>query len=223
MEAALKPLQDWFAARPRNEQLLVVLAGAALAAYLLVQIIGAPLARYAKQENEAVAKQSAALTAVQTKLATLRPEDLAQTRRERDEKITALRAQLAEQEALLSALRNGVVKKGEMGEVLAAMMRGHTGVTVTDLKSLPAVPLAAPPAADDKTAKADGEMYYKHPLRIQVTGRYVALARYVAALEKLPWKIFWIAMELDAQDGVEAHAKLELFTISQEASWFAAS
>lgn len=246
MNINTKPFIEWIASRPRNEQLLLVLSAAVVAGYFLVQIIGAPLAHMQTIAQKALPDQEAALTVARAKLAESSPEDLAHMKQERAEKIAALRLQQNEHEVVLSALHNGVVKSGEMSQLLAALMEAAPGVRVTDVQTLPAVainpeppaPAASPPAAAVNTQastpativenspsapRANSEVYYKLPMRLNINGRYKAVARYVDALEKLPWKIFWVAMALEVQDGPEVITTLELFAISKEASWFAAS
>lgn len=247
MNVNIKPLLEWAASRPRNEQLLLVLGAAVVVAYLLVQAIGAPLAHMHSLALKSLPEQESTLSAIKAKLAQSTPEDMAQLKQERANKIAALRAQQSEHETVLGTLHSGVVQAGEMSQLLAALMEATPGVRVTDVQTLPAVAINPEPAAALPTAIAttpapppgnassaettpaasvsppSGDMYYKLPLRLHISGRYKAVARYVAALEKLPWKVFWVAMALEVQEGPEVNTTLELFTISKEATWFAAS
>jgi MSHA biogenesis protein MshJ len=74
------------------------------------------------------------------------------------------------------------------------------------------------PAATAGTAPG-GPAIYRHGIEIAVSGSYLNMLGYVGQLERLPAKIMWGAMELQAGAYPVVTLKITLYTLSPEKTW----
>jgi MSHA biogenesis protein MshJ len=60
---------------------------------------------------------------------------------------------------------------------------------------------------------------YRHGIELTVAGQYLDLLNYLAAIEKLPVKIFWGGLSIDATQYPRSLLKLTVYTLSPEKKW----
>ncbi|MFT5082907.1 MAG: MSHA biogenesis protein MshJ [Lentisphaeria bacterium] len=57
---------------------------------------------------------------------------------------------------------------------------------------------------------------YKHAVDVQLEGNYFAIASYLQALQKLPWKFYWESIDYRVEQYPKAQAVIEVYTLSTE-------
>ena len=93
------------------------------------------------------------------------------------------------------------------------------GLTRVSMRNLAPVPVvAAPPDAAPKS-DVPPRGPWVHPLEIVVEGDYAAVTAWLEALEALPWKFYWRALELDASRWPRNRLRLEVGTMSSSTTW----
>lgn len=60
---------------------------------------------------------------------------------------------------------------------------------------------------------------YRHGLVIDLKGEYLALLDYVQALENLPWRFYWLGLEVRAQGSGPREFRLHVYTVSLREEW----
>ena len=60
---------------------------------------------------------------------------------------------------------------------------------------------------------------YRHGIEITVSGSYLKMLTYVGQLERLPAKIMWGNMDLQAAAYPVVTLKITLYTLSPEKTW----
>lgn len=237
----------WWQARKRSEQIL--LAAALLVGLMmgLQRLVIVPLKNYQAGLIKQLDAQHAQLRQTRDKLASMGPEQIAQLQAQTRARLLALRDELMQAREAMAELRAGLVPAGSMADVLGGLLRTHRGVQLSEVMNLPVVALNAQPAAAAKAAEPDtkaqpaqtktatetaaaeaaeknpdvsGPRLYKHPMRIVLRGRYLEIAKYLAAVEELPWRVYFdgLILEVDAYPTVEA--TIELHTLSEDEAWF---
>lgn len=229
----------WWQARKRSEQILL---GVSLAVGLIMglqRFVIAPLNNYAATLTTQLDAQHTELRQAREKLSTVGPDELLQVRQQARQRLLALQAELAQARAAMTALRESLVPAGSMADVVGGLLRNHRNVKLAEILNLPAVALRAPATApitpNDLTTKAAGEAndtaaasarasagptLYKHPMRIVLRGRYIEIAKYLAAIEDLPWRVYFDGLILEVQDYPMVEATVELHTLSEDEGWF---
>lgn len=65
-----------------------------------------------------------------------------------------------------------------------------------------------------------GLVLYKHPMRIILRGRYFEIAKYLAAVEDLPWRVYVDGLVLEVKAYPVVEATIDLHTLSEDEGWF---
>jgi len=178
----------------------------------------------------------AALAAQPAAVPLPRADQLLKQRTERQQQIDAAAAILA-----------SVNKSVDWGTVVRATVAGTRGLTLTQLKTLPAEmvfspsmikPAKAPaPARGASSAKAPalaaglvtevpqssteksagGEIIYRHRAELTVAGNFGTLLGYLQTLQRLPGDLNWNSLQLDVAGYPQASVRLSLYTLSNRA------
>src|SRR6266508_4631854 len=91
-------------------------------------------------------------------------------------------------------------------------------IELVSLRSLPATGLTQSLTAILGSAPG-GVGMYRHGIEIAVSGSYLKMLNYVGQLERLPAKIMWGNMELQAGAYPVVTLKITLYTLSPEKTW----
>ena len=72
-----------------------------------------------------------------------------------------------------------------------------------------------------ESAKADAlpTLVYTHGVEIVVDGTYLDMMHYMAALEALPWQLFWGRAKLDVTSYPDSRLALTVYTLSLDKKW----
>lgn len=139
------------------------------------------------------------------------------------------RARIAELKAKLRAVEGPaapgaqqLVTPREMVRLVREVLARNQALRLVRLENLPATAMVQSVAATPGEAAsldAIGGQIYRHGLRIQVRGSYRDIARYVQALESLPWRVFWGEMRFETQRYPVSELTLVVYTLSPNPEW----
>jgi MSHA biogenesis protein MshJ len=146
-------------------------------------------------------------------------------------RLEAVRKQQAQMQSLLLDMQKGLVSPDKMTVLLEDIVRQGGRLRLISLKTLPVSGLGDPePAAKasekgavtavsaPKAAEGGGAVY-KHGVEITLQGGYVDIVNYMAALETMPWQLFWGKAKLSVEEYPTATLTLTLFTLSLDKKW----
>ena len=80
----------------------------------------------------------------------------------------------------------------------------------------------SPPRRAKKTAGGGGPgapRLYRHTLRIEFEGDYLATLRYLQAIEGLSRRLFWVGFEFEVRRYPKARVVLTVETLSLQKGW----
>lgn len=138
------------------------------------------------------------------------------------------RARIAELKAKLRAIEGPaapgaqqLVTPREMVRLVREVLARNRALQLVRLENLPATAMVQTAATPGEPASlhAIGGQIYRHGLRIKVRGSYRDIARYVQALESLPWRVFWGEMQLETQRYPVSELTLVVYTLSPNPEW----
>jgi len=141
----------------------------------------------------------------------------------------ALLQQVDELSESLKGMQKALVPPEQMAKLLEGMVVQVGGVELISLRKLPVQPMktarsaeATPPATavsgvpgNDAPAGA----VYQHGFEITIQGSYAGLYQYLARLEKLPWRMFWGKLSLDAEHHPNISLTMVVYTMSLHRAW----
>jgi MSHA biogenesis protein MshJ len=130
---------------------------------------------------------------------------------------------------------NALVPPQQMSALLGEFVTRNRGLRLLAIHSLPPQPLIERKATDgvaktDKPAAAEtGQVdkagaplqanLYRHGVEIRVEGSYADLNAYLAALERLPQRVLWGRIAVDAERYPQIVMTVTVYTLSLEKSW----
>lgn len=131
--------------------------------------------------------------------------------------LEAERRKLAELDQAIEARQREMVPPDRMAALLTDMLRSSRNVEIKGVHSLAALPMAGDQG--DGGAQSGASSMYRHGVEVTVAGQYLDLLNYLAAVEKLPVKIFWGGLSIDATQYPRNLLKLTVYTLSAEKKW----
>jgi MSHA biogenesis protein MshJ len=205
-----------------RERTIVFLAAAFAVAALANAALLDPLLVRQKALSARVVQQQEKAKELQAQM-----QGLSQARREDKHsplrtRLAQLRRQLQEQEAYLQSRRDRLVEPGKMAGLLEQVLNKNEKLQLVELKTLPASPLVARPAADVPAGQGQPDaqkQIFKHGIQITVRGGYLDMLHYLAALEKMPVQMFWGEVSLNVDKYPDAVLTLTLYTLSLDKTW----
>jgi MSHA biogenesis protein MshJ len=104
------------------------------------------------------------------------------------------------------------------------MIGKNRKVQLISLRNLPGTSLSpgagAPTGAAGGPARPGGAReVFRHTVELSVSGGYFDLLDYLAALERMPQRVFWDGFELSVAQYPQSVLKLTIYTLSLEKSW----
>ncbi len=120
-----------------------------------------------------------------------------------------------------------LVSPEKMAALLEDILKRNGKLRLVSLKTLPASSLiepaagAAPPATALPPSQQGARSIYKHGVEIMVEGGYMDMLEYMAALEAMPWQLFWSKARLNVEEYPRTTLVLTLYTFSLDKKWLA--
>jgi MSHA biogenesis protein MshJ len=213
------PLQryaDRLDAMSLRERVLIFLAVAVVIVAIADSVLFDPILRRQKINSQRIHQQEDEIRTMQGQVqayAQARTGDNAGAKRQRLEKRTL---ELAALDRELGAKRSELVPPERMAKMLYEIVKRNPDIELVSLRSLPATGLTQSLTA---ILGSGGLALYRHGIEITVSGSYLRMLTYVSQLERLPAKIMWGNMELQAGAYPVVTLKITLYTLSSEKTW----
>lgn len=212
MKLDAQTLQHAWQARNRRERWILCVAALVVPLLLTDTLVWNPWRAQMKALNARVAQAEQELQQLSGAQAGVSAPDAAAARRLED-----LRRRLVQVEQAALEARKQVVSPEQMAATLREVTEARGAVNVVALRSLPVTPVGDVGGAN--VAPAGATRLYRHTFELRVEGSYADIARYIENLEQTAGVLRWNAVELDAARYPTVEARLEVFTLSEQASW----
>ncbi len=214
--APLQRYADRLDAMSLRERVLIFLAVAVVIVAIADSALFDPISRRQKVNSQRIHQQEDEIHTMQGQVqayAQARTGDDANAKRQRLEK---RRLELAALDRELAAKRSELMPPERMAKMLYEIVKRNPDIELVSLRSLPATGLAQSLTA---ILGSGGLALYRHGIEITVSGSYLKMLAYVGQLERLPAKIMWGNMELQAAAYPAVTLKITLYTLSPEKTW----
>jgi MSHA biogenesis protein MshJ len=137
----------------------------------------------------------------------------------------ALRKQLAEIDQGIQGVQRGLVPPERMGKLLEEMLSRSRGLQLVTLRTLPvrrvdaaAVAPAGKPAVKPG-AKESERTVFQHGFEMTLQGSYADVHAYLSQLERMPWRMFWGRITVNAEHHPRLRVTLTVLTLSLNKAW----
>jgi MSHA biogenesis protein MshJ len=213
----------------------IIFAMAALALIVLVNtVLLEP--QFAKQKllSERIKQDQEKIAGIQTEIQQkVRSQAIDPDAAERT-RLQALQQRSAQMQGAMRDVQKGLVSPDKMSELLESILKQNGRLHLVSLKTLPVTGLnelvSESKTAGEKTAAATASpakqesqpaagYVYRHGVEVMVQGGYLDMMNYMAALEAMPWQLFWGRAMLSVDEYPKATLTLTLFTLSLDKAW----
>jgi MSHA biogenesis protein MshJ len=228
-----KRLQSFWERRAPRERVVLGIAGLLLLALVIDRIALAPT-------RLAISRAKAELAGARSELDRVHASIDEQAQHNAEE-IQARRGALVQRRAraeeVIRATQDELITPQQMQSQLAVILERFPKLRVVGLSVKPPVSLdvAGPEARPGKApgspaaprgnapgiAAVPASGLYEHGMEITISGRYLDLIAYLAALEHTPHRIYWRELQLSMDDKGTPVTRIGVFTLSREKTWLA--
>lgn len=209
-------LTQWFDRRPLRERIMLVLCVFVVLVFAVNFMVLQPLSRQAKafrQELTQITNQQTELKVRETIVAARKDKDPDRENRLRVEALEQASAQL--QRKLEESIVNLVAPR-DVPTLLKELLTQQPNLHLLRLENLPPERLALGP--EQETGGA-GPRLYRHPLRMEFSGDYLTLLKYLHQLENLPRALVWDEVAIETQEYPAATVRIQVHTLSLMEGW----
>jgi MSHA biogenesis protein MshJ len=210
MKAAFKAWAERIDAATLRERVLIFLALTLVAVFIVNALLIEPLRTREKAIVAETQKLQVELRSLDTALQQLVKGGEADVNAGTRQKLAAARAELNQVNARIAQEQRRFTPPERMRAVLQELFERNKGLTLVELKSLPAQPLAAGPG---------GAGLFRHGIEMRISGSYADLYEYLKALESLPTQLYWGRAELAVAEHPRIVLRLTVFTASFDRAW----
>lgn len=223
MKQLLQKYADSIDAMALRERAMFFGAVALVLMTLLQVFLLNPVLSRRNQLSAQIAQQEDETKAIRVQIqALVRPEGPDRDALNRD-RIKSLRDQIAQLDRQFEEQQKQFVAPEKMAAMLENIIAKNRKLQLVSLRNLPATALlsgAAAPATAGGRARAPGaHEVFRHTVELSVKGSYFDLLDYLAALERMPQRMFWDGFELSVAQYPQSVLKLSVFTLSPGKAW----
>lgn len=217
---ALKPLGDRIDALSLRERALLFAGVLGVLLVFATNYLFPSLQSQQKQlESELKLKRD------QARVLYVQMEELAKTMQrdteaEQRARIAELKVKLRDLEGPAAPGTQQIVTPRETVRLVRELLTRNRALQLVRLENLPATTLV--PAAGADAPAPTTRQIYRHGLRVQVRGQYRDIARYLQALEALPWRVYWGEVHLETQTYPHSELTVVIYTLSPNPEWIGA-
>ena len=212
MKAMFLRMAERLDAATLRERIMVFVATAAVLAFAAHAMALQPLRAKQQRLLGRIQADQAEMTKLQASLqATLRASavDPDASLRAREK---SLRATLGELNAKVALVQRRFTPPDSMRGVLEELLERNPRLSLLDLRTVPAVPIAV-------RGGPGSSGLYRHGIELAVSGSYADLYEYLRALEAVPTQIYWGRAELEVIQHPAITLKVTLYTVSFDRAW----
>jgi MSHA biogenesis protein MshJ len=114
----------------------------------------------------------------------------------------------------LTTTTAGFVSSDRMIEVLHDVLGRQGRLQLVTIRNLPVASLIPPTEASTVPSAP-----YVHSIELVIEGQYLDVLEYLGTLEALPWKFRWNSLDLSTAGYPKNRVRIELSTLSMDATW----
>jgi len=202
----------WFEALSRSERIAMLAAGVLGLLVLFETLSWSP----ARRQLSTTALQTSSLeeqrTSLEGELGSLDEHEALDPDAAVRRQIGKLEGDIGEIDAQLRDQALQILAPEQVRLVLRDLIDNVQGLRLVSMQTEAPVQLV-------NTAPEDLPALYRHGLVIDLQGEYLALLDYVRALEALPWRFYWLGIDVRADEPGARSFRLHLYTVSLRKEW----
>ena len=217
-------LARWYALNAR-EQNLALLVAFAVFGMLYVLVVVDPLEAAIKAQHAEVSQLSTQMDDNQSALTDMQGKLAADPNLPYRTRLLAAQDRQNQLQAQLDGQTAALISPQQMKNLLQTLLKEQPGLQLNALSSFSEPLQLSKPDADKPDAdKADAPpvaVLYRHGVRMQLSGSYFDVLKYLQQVEGSGWRLYWQRLDYRVGEAGPSHAEIELevYTLSRSAEW----
>lgn len=231
----------------QRERVILCVTGVAVAFIAVyIPLLSSLSFKKGRLEKDLVTQQSR-LASIESQIQALETPGASDPNQTRRERLSTLKQEAAAIDQEFQALQKTLVPPDNMTALLEDLLKRNGNLKLVSLNTLPVSPLVKAAAEETKASAPKSDIpqasassaggkstpvpqvvavpaqhmeIFKHGVEITVEGNYRDLLRYLAELEKLPWRMYWSQVQLKVEEQPpRTLMTFTVFTLSLEKTW----
>ena len=214
--ASLQRLKQWYESRPLRERIMLLACLLVVLFFVWDTLVMSRLSLHKKNAQSEARQLQLELTELGSR------EQLVQLRkdfdpdRENRQQLAQLQEEIGEIQDRLQENVDNLISPQEMPALLKELLRGQRQLQLLSLENLPAEALQiSDQVAEEQIAPA----LYRHRLRMEFAGDYLATLAYLKQIDRLPRQLVWEKLQIETQEYPRARVLLQVYTLSLNEGW----
>ncbi len=212
MKALLRRYAERIDGATMRERALLFAAAALVLVYVVNAALVEPVRSKQRRLAAEITRHEGELRTVQSEVQRLAQSRAADPDAQRRARAVEMRAELAALETSLVEEQRRFTSPQRMREVLEEMLERDKQLRLVDLKTLPITNLAG-------AQGQAGRSIFRHGVELTLSGSYLDLHAYLAALERISTQLYWGKLEMSVSAYPVVTLKLTVYTLSFEKAW----
>ncbi len=212
MKALLRRYAERIDGATLRERALLFAAVSLVLVFVVNAVLIEPLRAKQRRFAAEITRQQGELRTVQTEVQRLAQSRAADPDAQSRKRAAEVGVELATLEASLVEQQRRFTTPQRMREVLQEMLERDRRLRLVDLKTLPITNLAG-------TQGQAGRSIFRHGVELTLSGSYVDLYAYLAALERSSSQLYWGRLEMSVSAYPVVTLKLTVYTLSFDKAW----
>lgn len=209
-------LAQWYDQRPQRERIALLICVAMVFLFLMNFLVFQPLSKQRVRAQSEVTKLKTALVELNSRELEIQKRVENDPDNENRLRLVALEKEAEKLQQQLKTNLVNLVSPQEMPGLLKDLLTQQKKLQLLSLENL------AP-----ELLKLDGDAVedavlptlYRHRLRMEFSGDYLTLLKYLRQLEELPRSMVWEEVEVKSDHYPEATVRLQVYTLSLTEGW----
>lgn len=209
-------LSQWYDQRPLRERVILVICVAVVLVFLTNLLVFQPLSRQRERARGEVAKLNVSVAELKAQEAMIEARKGIDPDRENRARLDSLIQQAEKLQHQLNTNIVTLVSPREMPELLKDLLTQQNNLQLLSLENLTPERLDL----DDQVAvDVVVPTLYRHRLRLEFSGDYLTLLKYLRQLEQLPRSMVWEEVDVESHEYPKATVRLQVYTLSLTEGW----
>lgn len=209
-------LSQWYDQRPQRERVALLICVVFLAVFLMNFLVFQPFSKQRVRAQNEITELKTALVKLKSREAEIQKREEKDPDNENRLRLGALGKEAERLQQQLKTNLVNLVSPQEMPGLLKDLLTQQKKLQLLSLENL------APELLElDGNAAEDAVLptLYRHRLRMDFSGDYLTLLKYLRQLEELPRSMVWEEVEVKSDDYPEATVRLQVYTLSLTEGW----
>lgn len=209
-------LSQWYDQRPQRERVVLLVCAVVILILLLNFLVLQPFAAQREVARNKITDLKASLVEFNAQETAIKARKGSDPDRENRLRLEALEGESSKLQQQLKVNIVNLVSPQDMPELLKDLLTQQKQLQLISLENLPPELLKL-----DQKAVEDviTPTLYRHRLRMEFSGDYLTMLKYLRQLEQLPRAMVWEKVEIETQKYPEATVRLQVYTLSLTEGW----